>query len=300
MNAIADEIFQTLGFYISATRYLEKKSLHFTDITDLELTTKLVMFGNLGQVVTDSKEEVVKKKNKYTAKRKQRLAKPYPAIKYFSFPCLESFSFLSLFFMPAFVPAIMPALIFALMPAFISYLKSLTILSSYHMPTPVFYPRSSASLLSYHLPTLVSCLRSLAVLLFCHVFVSCYGISALLLPFLILGLPFLFRSSLFEIFKQSLSNEPWLHISSSYAKPLGLFPPLGLFSGKTNHKRIFNIAFINSCPLAGNHARKQFDLNFAKCEYLAIVKLNQLQQLKLLDLKLVCFIKAIFFVIALL
>lgn len=68
---IADESFRALDFHISVTGYLEKTFPHFTDITDLKLNVEPTMVDNFGQVVTDSKEEVVKKKNKYIAKRKK-------------------------------------------------------------------------------------------------------------------------------------------------------------------------------------------------------------------------------------
>lgn len=72
---IANETLLALGFLIFAIEYLEKMFLYFTNIINLELTANSVMVKNLGQVVTDFKKEMVKKKNKYMAKRKKRLAK---------------------------------------------------------------------------------------------------------------------------------------------------------------------------------------------------------------------------------
>lgn len=46
IDDIADEIFQVLGFHISTTRYLEKRFLHFIDVTDLELNIELAVIDN--------------------------------------------------------------------------------------------------------------------------------------------------------------------------------------------------------------------------------------------------------------
>ena len=70
---LANKTFRALGFYISTTGYLEERSLRFIDVTDLELTTEPTVMDNAGQVVTDFKEEVVKKKNKHIAKKKSGL-----------------------------------------------------------------------------------------------------------------------------------------------------------------------------------------------------------------------------------
>ena len=115
MDNIAEKTLRTLGFHISTTGYLKKESPYFTDVTNLELTAKLVMVNNLGQVVTDFKEEVVKKKNKYVAKRKQWLAKLHVLVGSFLSPHFES----SLLSSPCSMPAPMPALVPAPEPAFI-------------------------------------------------------------------------------------------------------------------------------------------------------------------------------------
>lgn len=70
---------------------------------------------NPGQVVTDFKEEVVKKKNKYTAKKKERLTKLYILVGSLLSPHLESSLFLSSYFVPT--------------------------LMSTHVPAPISYPR---------------------------------------------------------------------------------------------------------------------------------------------------------------
>ena len=94
----------------------------------------------------------------------------------------------------------------------------------------------------------------------------------LLLPVLGPTSPYLASTSL-KTFKQTLSNE-FLRRSTSFAELLCPFLPLGLLPNKTNHKRTFDIAFINSCLLAGNYAQEKVDMNFAKCGCPAAVKLN--------------------------
>lgn len=84
-NDLADKTLQTLGFHISATRYLEEGSLYFTNITDLKLTVKPAVIDNPGWVITDSEKKVVKKKNKNTAKKKEQLAKLCAFVRFFIF-----------------------------------------------------------------------------------------------------------------------------------------------------------------------------------------------------------------------
>ena len=71
---------------LSRNRYLEKKFLPFTNVTNLKLTVKLAIVDNPGQVVMDFKEKTMKKKNKCTAKRKERLAKLFAPIRSFLSP----------------------------------------------------------------------------------------------------------------------------------------------------------------------------------------------------------------------
>ena len=75
MDDLANKIFQTLGFYISTIWYLQGRFLRFIDVTDLELNANLTIVDSPGQVVTDSEEEVLKKKNKRMAKNKEQLLK---------------------------------------------------------------------------------------------------------------------------------------------------------------------------------------------------------------------------------
>lgn len=70
---LADKALRTLGFYIIATEYLEERFPRFINVTDLELIAKPVMIDNPGQVVTESDEELIKKKNKYTVKKSSSL-----------------------------------------------------------------------------------------------------------------------------------------------------------------------------------------------------------------------------------
>ena len=129
IDDIADKTLQALSFHISATRYLEEGSPRFTDVTDLELTAKLAVVDNPGWVVTDSEEEVVKKKNKCTAKRKERLAKLCASVGSPLFFCPES----SLFSTPRSISAPVPALFFR--PG------SPVVLSSGRLPTPAAVSR---------------------------------------------------------------------------------------------------------------------------------------------------------------
>lgn len=71
IDDLADKTLQALGFHISAIGYLEKEFPRFKDVTNLELTAELAMVDNASQIVTDSKEKLVKKKNKRMAKRKE-------------------------------------------------------------------------------------------------------------------------------------------------------------------------------------------------------------------------------------
>lgn len=69
----------------------------------------------------------------------------------------------------------------------------------------------------------------------------------------------------------------------------------GLYNLTKNNKRKqdFNITFINSCPLAGNHDQKEVNLSFAGCKCPDAVKLNQSLLLDLWNLKPICIIEAI-------
>ena len=274
---IADETFRALGFQISATGYLEEGFPRFTDVTDLELSAELAMVDNPGQVVTDSEEEVVKKKNKRAAKRKERLAKLHAPV---GSP-LSSRPESSILLSPRSVPALVLALVPTPMPALVPTLMP--------APVPAFFscPGSFVVLSSDCLPALAAVSR-----------------RALMSPLPVLGPPLLLGPSPLRTFKQSLSDEPRPRVSTSPAKLLHPFPALGALNPNDNNgsynptdknkcKRGFDIAFISSRPLAGNHDKEEVDLSFAGCGCPAAVKLNRSWQLDLLDPKPVCIIKAI-------
>lgn len=99
-----------------------------------------------------------------------------------------------------------------------------------------FYSRSHTVLSSCCISALISCLRSPAILLSCHTFVFCCKIPALLLLLpSMLNPPLLFRSSPLKTFKRFLSNEPWPHVSTSFAKHLCLFLALGAYNPDNNN-----------------------------------------------------------------
>ena len=249
---------------------------------------------------------MVIKKNKCAAKRKKQIAELCTLVKSPLSFCSES----SLFLLPCFVPVFVPIFVFALVSAFV--------LAS--VPTPVFHSGSPAISSFYHLPTLVLCsgsptiilshclptsVRFAALSLPCHALVFCCEILAFLsLFFSILSSTLFLRSLSLRTFKRFLLDEPQLYILTTLTKPLHLFLALGaynpdnnngLYNPTNNNKCIwdFDIAFINSHPLAGNHDQKEEDLSFAGCECLNAIKLNRSWQLDLLNPKPVCIIKAI-------
>ena len=180
---ITEKTLQALGFHISATGYLEKRSLRFTDVTGLQLYAKLAVVDNPSQVVTNLEENMIKKKNKHAAKRRKRLAKlcsplgsllsPYPESSPLSSPSAMPA------LMPAFVPTIVPAPMPALMPALVSVL------------VPAFVPAPIPALILVFMSTPVSHPGSPTILLSCHSPVFYCGIPALLSPLpSMLDLPF--------------------------------------------------------------------------------------------------------------
>ena len=259
---IADKTLQALGFHIFATRYLEKRSLCFTDVTDLKLNIEPAIIDNPGQVVTDSGEDVVKKKNKRAAKKKEWLAKLRAPVRSPLSSRLESSSCLLPRFMRTPVPALVPTPVPALGPALVPALMS--------APMPAFVPAL--------VPVLISRPRSLALLSSCHASISCYGILALLLLLLtMLGLLLFLGFSPLRTFKQSLLDKPSPRVSTSPAKFFCLFLALGAYNSTNTNERKwgFDTIFINSCLLAGNHDQKEVDLSFASCRYSDTVKLNK-------------------------
>ncbi len=102
-------------------------------------------------------------------------------------------------------------------------------------------------------------------------------------------------SSTLKIFKRALSDKPLGRQSTSLSlvEPRYPFPPLGPLPEKSNCKRSFDMAFINSRPLARNHAANEADLSFGKYGCLVPVKLKQLWQFEPRDCKPVCIMEAI-------
>lgn len=188
------------------------------------------------------------------------------------------------------------------LPALISYPGSSAVLSSHRIPVPISCLGSPAAPTSQHVPAPFPCLGSPIVLLSYYIltpaasaalflshytFISCCGISAILLPLLVFCLPLFLISSSLRTFKQSLSDEPWPYILTSLAKPFCLFPTLnaynlddnnGLYNPTNNNKRKrdFNTTFINFCPLTGNHDQTERDLSFTGYGCFDVVKLIRL------------------------
>lgn len=212
----------------------------------------------------DSKEEVVKKKNKCMAKKKERLVKLNASVKFLLSSCPE----FSLFLLPCSLPAPLPALMSALVLA--------------PLLAPVSYLRSFAVLLSGCVPALTV---FTALFLLYHAFISNCKISALLLLLFVLGSPLFLGPSLLRTFKQFLSDELWPRMSTSSAKCFCPFLALSMYNPDDNNnlynstnsnkcKQDFNMMFINSRLLASNHDQREVDLSIASCRYPTIVKLN--------------------------
>ena len=158
--------------------------------------------------------------------------------------------------------------------------------SSFSMPALSSYPFVLA-LLFPPIPALLSCFL-VPALLFCFSILALLSLSVLtllsllvlvLLSYSVFGLaPTCLTFLAFKTFKRVLLDEPLgcQSTSSSLSKSLCLFPVLGPLLEKSNCKQLFDMMFINSCPLAANHAVKKVDLSFEKCKYLAPVKLNRL------------------------
>lgn len=129
------------------------------------------------------------------------------------------------------------------------------------VPTPIFCPGLFAVFLSSYVPVLVA---FAAFSLLCHIVVSCRGILALLLPFLMLILLLHLELSPLKIFKPFLSDKSWPYMSTSLTKLFCFFPALGaynsdnynsLYNLTNNNERKwdFNTVFINSRLLANNY-----------------------------------------------
>ena len=181
---IASETLQALCFHISTTGYLEEESLRFIDVTDLELNVKPAVVDNIGQVVPDFEEEVVKKKNKHAAKRKKRLAKLCALVGSLLSSRPKSFLLLLSCSVPAPVSALVPAPMPTLVPVTIS--------------APVLAPFSC---LGYPIVLLYGCMPAPPA-------ISCRGIPAFMSPLFMLGLPLLLGPLSLRTFQRSLSDKP--------------------------------------------------------------------------------------------
>lgn len=152
MAKIANETPQTLGFYISATRYFEKKTPRFPNISNiLELIAELVV-DNSSQVVMDSEKEKLKKKNKCMIKKTKRFNKLCVAL---ILATESAGSSLLLCLLSGL--ATESSLLLCSIPALVSRLKSPT------LPLPCFIPAlvaigSVALLLPSVVPASVFCL----------------------------------------------------------------------------------------------------------------------------------------------
>lgn len=164
----------------------------------------------------------------------------------------------------------------------ISHPWSLGVLFICYMPAFLSCPGSPAVLLSYCMPALAV---FTAFSLSCLAYISCCGISILLLPLFVLGLPLFLRSLPLRIFKQFLSEELWTQILTSLTKPLFLFPALDAYNLDNNNglhnltntnkfKQGYDITFINFRLLASNHDWKKMNLSFASCRCPDTVKFN--------------------------
>lgn len=143
------------------------------------------------------------------------------------------------------------------------------------------------------LSPILACLETLIALSSCLVPAPVLGFLAVLLLFPLLSpTPPHLASIALRTFNKTLSNE-LLCGSTTFAEPFYLFLPPGLLPNKTDCKRTFDRTFINFRLLAGNHTREEIDQSFAECGCPALVKLNRLWLLKLLDLNPVCIMEAI-------
>ena len=269
METIPNATIRALSFHHSLLSCLEEGALQFIDVTDkLELTIEP---KNNGQPITDSKDQKVRKRLERAAKRKARHDNFHAPMR----QVLTTSSAALLLSGPA-------LLSHPLMPALLSHLGSLIPLSSYlpvpallsRLPMPALSSRpGSPTLLSFCPP--VPALSSLPVpVLLSHLLKP--ALLSLFMPVLLspLVLPLAFFSMLdlaptrltfsaLRILKRALSNEPLRCQLTrlSPPKPLCPFPILGPLPKKSNCKRPFNMAFINSRPLVATHTAKEVDLS---------------------------------------
>ncbi len=274
LETIPDATLQALGFHYSPLGYLEEGAPRFVGITDKPELAIEEPKGDVGPIM-DSKDEKARKVSERTAKRKvqrNNLCAPIrkalaagsatPSSSHPPMPtplsCPES---------PTPSPSHLPVLGWLSRPSIPGLLSR----------PPVFGSSSGplvAGLLSLPVPAPLSLLvpaplsppmpASLSLL-----------VPALLSRSIFGPAPTRLTSSALRTFKQALSDEPLSRqlTSPSPAEPLCPFLTLGPWPEKSDCKRPFDIAFINSHPLAGNHAAEEVDLSFGKCRCPTPVKL---------------------------
>lgn len=165
---------------------------------------------NLDQIVIDSEEVMMKKKNEYIAKKKGRFEKLYTTIGSFSTSCSKFSSHL----LPCFGLTLVSALVFAFVPVLISHLclefSPLSLLCSGPTFLPALMPTFVPALMLALVPSLVSasvsCFESSAISLSrcvlvlaasanlslpCHALIFCLG-SYTLLSFYLMPTPVIF------------------------------------------------------------------------------------------------------------
>ncbi len=266
LETIPDATLQALGFHYFPLGYLEKGAPRFVDVTDKPELAIKEPESNIGPI-TDSEDEKTRKVSERAAKRKARRDN-------LNAPMRKALAAGSAAFLLSCPP--MPGLLSGPLIPSSSSGPLVPGLLSLPMPTPSSPPMPAP--LSLPMPALSSppmlALSSRSVL----------GPT-----------PTRLTSSALKTFKQALSDESLGRQSTSpcLAELLCLFPTLGPLPKKSNCKRLFDTAFINSLPLARNHTAEEVDLSFGKCRCPAPVKLNQLWQLELLDRKPVYIIEAI-------
>ena len=161
----------------------------------------------------------------------------------------------------------MPTLSFCPPMPILSSLPVLTFL--FGSPVPASSSLSIPVLSSFFMPTLLFLFLPVLLSSFMPALSSCFILDPTLTWL---------TSSTLRTFKQTLSNEPLSRQSTSPSSPksLYLFPILSPLPKKSNCKRLFDMTFINSCPLATNYAAKEIDPNFREYGCFAPVKLNRL------------------------
>lgn len=263
--------------------YLEKRALRFIDITDkLGLAIKPEQVEN-NQPIKDSENEKIKTRLECVAKRKTR---------HDYFRALVRTSAASSTSSLSSCPGT-PMLLFSCSRRALVADSTTLLLSR----SELFNPLLSCpvpTLLSYFMPTALFSVCTLDVRLSLFTSISRPEMFTTSSSCLILDpAPTHLIFSAFGIFKRTLSDEPLRFHLTSLAKLLHSFLTFDLLPEKTKYTRLFDMAFINSCPLAGIYTVEELDLSFEKCGCLALVTFNWLWQLELLDYKPVCIMGAI-------